>query len=110
MVTVPETQQQRWAEFFEHIATYERLYKALLSRKAGSWFADKMRAKLASLSSGHLTGKDGNDLVPTILGAIAVQAITWWVTHDRPCSAGQIADRTARLMRSVIESEVRHQS
>lgn len=109
VVNLPERQQQRWVEFFEHIATYERLYKALLSRKAGSWFADKMRAKLASLSSGHLNGKDGNDLTPTVLGAIAVQAITWWLTHDRPCSAAEIADQTARLMRAVVESELRHQ-
>ncbi|CAM3435124.1 TetR/AcrR family transcriptional regulator [Kibdelosporangium persicum] len=108
MDTAPETRDDRWVAFFDHIATYERLYKALLSRKAGSWFADKMRAKLASLSSGHLTGNDGNSLTPTILGAIAVQSITWWLTHDRPCSAAEIADHTARLMRAVIESELEH--
>lgn len=110
MVNAPETQQQRWVEFFDHIATYERLYKALLSRKAGTWFADKIRVKLSSMSSAHLTGKDVNDLVPTVLGAITVQCITWWLHHDRPCSAGEIADRTADLLRAVIQSELRHQS
>ncbi|MCE7005289.1 hypothetical protein LWC34_21015 [Kibdelosporangium philippinense] len=48
-------------------------------------------------------------MVPTVLGAIAVQSITWWLTHDRPCSAAEIADQTARLMRAVVESELRHQ-
>ena len=80
------------------------------SSTAGTWFAGKIRAKLSSTSSAHLTGKDVNDLVPTVLGAVTVQSVTWWLRHDRPCSAGEIADRTADLPRAVIESELRHQS
>ena len=35
--------------FFEHIAEYERLYRALLGRKGSSWFVLKMRASLVDL-------------------------------------------------------------
>src|ERR1700686_3332021 len=44
-----------WVTFFEHIAQYERLYRALLGRKGSPWFVMKMRATLASLAldSGH---------------------------------------------------------
>ncbi|ONI72955.1 TetR family transcriptional regulator [Actinosynnema sp. ALI-1.44] len=110
MATAPDDVPQLWTEFFDHVATYERLYKALLSRKAGTWFADTMRAKMASISAHHLTGKAGNDLTPTVVGAVAVQAITWWLDHDRPCSARVIADRTAEMMRAIIDVELRHPS
>src|SRR5215469_3186597 len=33
-----------WVKFFEHIAEYERLYRALLGRKGSPWFVRKMRA------------------------------------------------------------------
>src|SRR5437588_5300571 len=38
-----------WVKFFEHIAQYERLYRALLGRKGSPWFVMKMRASLAEL-------------------------------------------------------------
>src|SRR6266496_4020419 len=38
-----------WVTFFEHIAEYERLYRALLGSKGSPWFVRKMRASLASL-------------------------------------------------------------
>src|SRR6266853_6915483 len=31
-----------WVTFFEHIAEYERLYRALLGRKGSPWFVRKM--------------------------------------------------------------------
>ncbi len=47
---------ESWVKFFEHIAEYERLYRALLGRKGSPWFVRKMRASLAGLikESGHL--------------------------------------------------------
>src|SRR5437762_12587153 len=33
-----------WVKFFEHIAEYERLYRALLGRKGSPWFVMRMRA------------------------------------------------------------------
>src|SRR5215210_1010591 len=38
-----------WVTFFEHIAEYERLYRALLGKKGSPWFVWKMRAALADL-------------------------------------------------------------
>src|ERR1700730_12837635 len=45
-----------WVTFFEHIARYERLYRALLGKKGSPWFVSKMRASLAGLikERGHL--------------------------------------------------------
>src|SRR6266700_6566245 len=45
-----------WVKFFEHIAQYERLYRALLGSSGSPWFVRKMRASLAGLikERGHL--------------------------------------------------------
>src|SRR6266702_4673383 len=40
---------EMWVTFFEHIAAYERLYRALLGPKGSPWFVWKMRAALADL-------------------------------------------------------------
>ena len=40
-------------KFFEHIAEYERLYRALLGRKGSPWFVMKMRASMADLVKEH---------------------------------------------------------
>ena len=46
----PEHPPQIWVRFFEHIAEYERLYRALLGRQGSPWFVIKMRASLAAWS------------------------------------------------------------
>lgn len=38
-----------WVKFFEHIAAYARLYRALLGSKGSPWFVRKMRAALSDL-------------------------------------------------------------
>src|SRR5215831_17755220 len=38
-----------WVTFFEHIAQYNRLYRALLGKKSSPWFVRKMRHALAGL-------------------------------------------------------------
>src|SRR5215471_14984479 len=45
-----------WVMFFEQIAQYERLYRALLGKKGSPWFVWKMRGALAGLlkERGHL--------------------------------------------------------
>src|SRR5215475_14539795 len=40
---------ETWVRFFEHIAQYERLYRALLGSKGSPWFVRKMRASLTGL-------------------------------------------------------------
>src|SRR5215472_16672628 len=46
-----------WVTFFEHIAEYERLYRALLGSKGSPWFVRKMRASLFDLVSMHRHGQ-----------------------------------------------------
>src|SRR5215831_825205 len=103
-----------WVKFFEHIAAYERLYRALLGSKGSPWFVRKMRAALADLikERGRLPhGPDGsarplhaisNTLVPDLVAALWVEAITWWLAQGRPHSPREIATRTARLAAALF--------
>src|SRR6266566_6267730 len=42
-----------WIRFFEQIAQYDRLYRALLGKKGSPWFVQKMRTRLAELIKEH---------------------------------------------------------
>lgn len=95
---------RRFAGFFGHIDTYHRLYAALLGRKGSPWFADRMRSALAAMSSQHLPGRDADTLAPSVISAMFVQSILWWLEHDRPCSPDEIAGQCSRLIRAVIEA------
>src|SRR6266568_3101419 len=78
-----------WVKFFEHIAQYERLYRALLGSSGSPWFVRKMRASLAGLikERGHLPhGPDASarpvhtfsdEFVPDLVSTLFVEAITW---------------------------------
>jgi AcrR family transcriptional regulator len=101
--------RRRWVAFFEHIAAYHRLYGALLGRKGSPWFADRMRAALGEMSSKHLPG-DGRGMTSMVLGAMHVEAITWWLVNDRPSSPEEIAKHTARLVGAVITTELHGKS
>jgi AcrR family transcriptional regulator len=100
----------RWVVFFEHIAEYHRLYGALLGRRGSPWFATRMRATLAGMVSEHLEIPDASRpgrakadaLVPTVLAAMFVQAITWWLDQGRPVPPRAIATQTAKLAEAVI--------
>lgn len=94
---------RRWADFLGHVSAYHRLYGALLGRKGSAWFADRMRSALAAMSSEHLPGQDADALVPSVISAMFVQSIAWWLEHDRPCPPGEIAEQSSRLIRAVIE-------
>src|SRR5579885_1183394 len=58
---------QAWIRFFEHIAQYERLYRALLGSKGSSWFTRKMQVSLKNMvmtlahEHGHIPGKQSED-------------------------------------------------
>ncbi|HEX5114651.1 MAG TPA: TetR/AcrR family transcriptional regulator [Pseudonocardiaceae bacterium] len=95
---------RRFADFFAHIDTYHRLYGALLGRKGSPWFADRMRSALAAMSSRHLPGGAADALAPSVISAMFVQSILWWLEHDRPCPPDQIAGQSAHLIRAVIEA------
>ena len=92
----------RWTGFFEHIDTYHRLYGALLGRRGSPWFADRMRSELAQMTTAHLS-QDADGLVPTLLGGMFVQSITWWLDNDRPSAPAEIAAQTANFAAAVIE-------
>jgi len=79
---------QVWVKFFEHVAQYERLYRALLGRKGSPWFVLRMRASLLDLVKKHgsvpyrLTTSDRlaapfvDDFVPDLVSTMFVEAIT----------------------------------
>lgn len=95
---------QRFADFLRHIGTYHRLYGALLGRKGSPWFASRVRSALAAMSSEHLPGRDAESLVPSVISAMFMQSIVWWLEHDRPCSPDELAEQSSRLIRAVIET------
>ncbi|MQY25084.1 TetR/AcrR family transcriptional regulator [Nocardia aurantia] len=102
--TNDRTPGERWAGFFRHVDTYHRLYRALLGRKGSPWFADRMRSALADMTTGHFPGHTADELVPTVLAGMFVQSVVWWLDRDRPCSPEEMAARSARLIRAVLES------
>src|SRR6266702_3071620 len=97
-----------WVTFFEHIAEYDRLYRALLGSKGSPWFVRKMRARLSGLvkerGQGHLPHGPiasarpvhtfSDELVPDLVSAMFVEAITWWLERGRPHPPREIATRT----------------
>src|SRR5215470_8276737 len=103
-----------WVKFFEHIAEYERLYRALLGRKGSPWFARKMRARLSDLvkERGHLPhGPNASsrhvhtfsdELVPDLVSTMFVEAITWWLEEGKPCTPREIATRSALLASALF--------
>ena len=104
-----------WVKFFEHIAEYERLYRALLGRKGSPWFVRKMRAALSSLvkergafphgkhASAHLAHTFSDEFVPDLVSALFVEAITWWLEQGRPYPPREIATRTALLAAALFK-------
>ena len=95
---------QRFADFLGHIDTYHRLYGALLGRNGSPWFAGRMRSALATMSSGHFPGRDADALAPSVISAMFMQSIIWWLEHDRPCAPDELAQQSSRLIRAVIEA------
>jgi AcrR family transcriptional regulator len=93
---------RRLADFFGHIDTYHRLYGALLGRKGSPWFTDRMRSALAAMSSEHFPGRTADALAPSVISAMFLQSIIWWLEHDRPCPPDEIAGQSARLIRAVM--------
>jgi AcrR family transcriptional regulator len=106
-----------WVMFFEHIAEYERLYRALLGSKGSPWFARKMRAALCDLVSmhghgpGHGPGSSADPfvlsfvetLVPDLVSTILVETITWWLEQGRPSTPREMAARSSLLMSALFK-------
>ncbi len=102
-----------WVKFFEHIAEYERLYRALLGKKGSPWFVMKMRASLAEMMKEHVRTPNkpvridprvfADEFVPVLVSALYVDAITWWLEQGRPYSPRKIATRCALLASSILK-------
>lgn len=106
-----------WVKFFEHIALYDRLYRALLGRKGSAWFVNKMRTSLAGLIKergtlphgpnmsalpAHSTHPFSDAFVPDIVSTMFVEAITWWLEHGQPYTSKEVATKTALLASAVF--------
>ncbi len=103
-----------WVSFFEHIASYDRLYRALLGAQGSPWFARKMRGSLAELiiergRHAHGAGTDdhrvhtfSDTFVPDLVSAMFVDAITWWLEQGCLYTPTEMATYTARLASAVL--------
>ncbi len=104
-----------WVKFFEHIAEYERLYRALLGSKGSPWFVRKMRADLSGLvkergrlphgpdASSRAVHTFSDEFVPDLVSTMFVEAITWWLEHGRPYTPKEIATRCALLASALFK-------
>ncbi|GCF11601.1 TetR/AcrR family transcriptional regulator [Dictyobacter arantiisoli] len=104
-----------WVTFFEHIAVYARLYRALLGSKGSPWFVRRMRAALSGLikergrhphgpdTSSYLSHGFSNEFVPDLVSAMFVETITWWLEHERPYTPREIATKVALLASALFK-------
>jgi AcrR family transcriptional regulator len=104
-----------WVAFFEHIAEYERLYRALLGKKGSPWFVRKMREDLTNLikQRGELPHGSGaalhsqhafsDEFIPHLVSAMFVEAITWWLEQGRPYTPEEIATRSSLLASALFK-------
>lgn len=112
---------QIWVRFFEHIAEYDRLYRALLGRKGSPWFVMKMRVSMMELVREHgprPMGPEGpgkpvkaeppgssltESFVPDLISTMFVEAVTWWLEQGRPYAPQEIATRCALLVSAIFK-------
>ena len=106
-----------YVEFFEHVAHYERLYRALLGKRGSSWFVMNLRAYLAEMigerlqklvralgeNAGAFSRVLADGFVPAQIASLLVDAITWWLEQGRPYTPGQIATYYYRMMCSILK-------
>ena len=106
-----------WVRFFEHIAEYERLYRALLGRKGSPWFVLKMRASLIDLikeverlsssqwqpAAARPIYPATDEFVPDLVATMMVEAITWWLEQGRPYPPEEIARRCVLLTGAIFK-------
>jgi AcrR family transcriptional regulator len=111
---ITEHPPQIWVRFFEHIADYERLYRALLGRKGSPWFVQKMRSSLVDLlkeyehlpinqaTAGSPNSLVSDDFTLNLIVTMLVEAITWWLENGRPYTPQEIARRCVFLASAIF--------
>jgi len=105
-----------WVRFFEHIAEYERLYRALLGRKGSPWFVLKMRASLIDLIKefGRMSPQwqpasappiypTSDEFIPDLIATMLVEIITWWLEQGKPYPPEEIARRSVLLAGAIFK-------
>lgn len=106
---------QIWVRFLEHIGEYDRLYRALLGRKGSPWFVFKMRASLVGLikeygqiphrmptSVPYMYPDSDSELIPDLIAAMIVEAITWWLEKGKPYPPKELAERCVLLVGAIF--------
>ena len=108
-----------WIRFFEQIAQYDQLYRALLGKKGSPWFVQKMRARFAELVKEHGSLEEpqgpimsahapypahpfSDMFVPDLVATMTVEAITWWLEQGQPYTPKDLAKKTALLTSAVF--------
>jgi AcrR family transcriptional regulator len=112
---------QTLVRFFEHIAEYERLYRALLGRKGSPWFVLKMRASMVELLKEYeklpfhqtLSAANNsaitNEFITNLVATLLVESITWWLEKGRPYSPQEMTMRCVNLVNAIfMESSTWH--
>jgi AcrR family transcriptional regulator len=107
---------QIWVRFFQHVAEYERLYRALLGRRGSPWFVLKMRTSLIDLikeferqsshwqpPAAHPVYPVSDELIPDLVATMLVEAITWWLEQGRPYSPEEMAKRCVSLAGAIFQ-------
>ncbi|MGI5488758.1 TetR/AcrR family transcriptional regulator [Microtetraspora malaysiensis] len=98
-----------WEQLFDHVGRHHRLYAALLGRRGDPWFAARLRERCVALARDRLRNVHGDialdagrDMPPGELELVlavnlTMGAITWWLEHDRPLPARQMAEAVVRF-------------
>lgn len=107
-----------WVKFFEHIAEYERLYRALLGRKGSPWFVMKMRSSMSDLlkeyeklpfhqsAVGPKISPIKDDFLNDLVSTLLVETIVWWLEKGRPYSPQVITTRCVSLVNAVFKESI----
>jgi AcrR family transcriptional regulator len=106
---------QVWIAFFEHIAAYDRLYRALLGRKGSPWFGVKMRAFLCQLVTVYerlpiwqlppdrSLYPPSATFVPDLVAGMVVEVVTWWLAQETRSTPEELATRCAALASAIFK-------
>ena len=81
---------------FEHIRANARFYRVMVGPNGDPMFADKIRQYVKkriwrSLSAGLQRDNSAVDLYLSYSSSASIGAVLWWLDHDMPCSAEEMA-------------------
>jgi AcrR family transcriptional regulator len=99
-----ENPPEIWIQFFEHIAEYARLYRAMLGKNGSSWFAARMREHIIKIMLEQEKGwkqqaKSRQPIDPAMpkalpgiqLSHVLIGTIVWWLESEKSHTPRQMA-------------------